>query len=191
MHKAVRDKTTNNIYCFTSNALRILYFVFLCLIFILFFLCIGKSGEKPSIGVAFDLRFWSSVLFTFFFFPLGKGQWKNSNASFLFSLRNPNNMQPFKCPIINGKNGNANYCNPSEQHLVEVMICTSMTMPAVTQAHIATLVTHTNPHQDTNITPHKPSHCLLVATTSHQQKLKCFTEELQHSAKHMNEGTVI
>ena len=22
-------------------------------------------------------------------------------------------MQPFKCPIINGKNGNAIYCNPS------------------------------------------------------------------------------
>ena len=44
---------------------------------------------------------------------LGSAQWKSSNVSFLFSLRNPNNMQPFKCPIINGQNGYAIYCNPS------------------------------------------------------------------------------
>ena len=48
-----------------------------------------------------------------FFLLLGSGQYKSSYVSFLFSLRNPNNMQPFKCPIINGKNGNAIHCYPS------------------------------------------------------------------------------
>ena len=55
----------------------------------------------------------SNKLFLIFFFLLLGSGWKSSNVSFLFSLRNPNNMQPFKCPIINGKNGNAIYCDPS------------------------------------------------------------------------------
>ena len=46
--------------------------------------------------------------FFFFFHPLGAG-YKSSNVSFLFSLRNPNNLQPFKCPIIT--NGYAIHCN--------------------------------------------------------------------------------
>ena len=50
---------------------------------------------------------------SFFLLLLGSYQYKSSNVSFLFSLRNPNNMQPFKCPIINGKNSNAIYCSPS------------------------------------------------------------------------------
>ena len=53
------------------------------------------------------------IIIVYFSFLLGSGQYKSSNASFLFSLRNPNNTQPFKCPIINGKNGHAIYCNPS------------------------------------------------------------------------------
>ena len=37
--------------------------------------------------------------------------YKASNASFLFSLRNPNNMQPFKCPVKD--TGYAIYCSSS------------------------------------------------------------------------------
>ena len=40
----------------------------------------------------------------------GSEKYKGSNVSFLFSLRNPNDMQPFKCPIINGKNAYAINC---------------------------------------------------------------------------------
>ena len=57
---------------------------------------------------------WARVIIILNFLILFLGsQWKSSNVSFLFSLRNPNNMQPFKCPIINGKNRYAIYCNPS------------------------------------------------------------------------------
>ena len=60
-------------------------------------------------------RAWERGCFNLFcivFIP-GNSQYKRSNASFLFSLRNPSNLAPFKCPIINGKNGNAIYCDPS------------------------------------------------------------------------------
>ena len=63
-----------------------------------------------------------------------------------------------------------------EQHLVEVMIFTSVTTPTLTKTHIATLVTHINLHLDISITLNKPSHCLLEVIGSHQQKLKYFTE---------------
>ena len=53
------------------------------------------------------------IILNFLILFLGSGQYKSSNVSFLFSLRNPNNMQPFKCPIINGKNVQAIYCNSS------------------------------------------------------------------------------
>ena len=59
-------------------------------------------------------RAWERGCFNLFcivFIP-GYGQWKSSTASFLFSLRNPSNLAPFKCPIINGKNGYAIYCGP-------------------------------------------------------------------------------
>ena len=49
----------------------------------------------------------------FFIAHAGSGQYKSSSESFLFSLRNPNNMQPFKCPIINGKSSYAIHCHPS------------------------------------------------------------------------------
>ena len=52
------------------------------------------------------------IILNFLILFLGSG-YKSSNVSFLFSLRNPNNMQPFKCPIINGKNGYAIICTPS------------------------------------------------------------------------------
>ena len=65
---------------------------------------------------------------------------------------------------------------PMERHSVELMICTSPTMPTATKALSATLVTHTNHQQDINSTLLKPSRCLLVATTSHPQKSKYFTE---------------
>ena len=55
----------------------------------------------------------NKLFLIFFFFLLLGSNWKSSNDSFLFSLRNPNNMQPFKCPIINGKNSNAILCNSS------------------------------------------------------------------------------
>ena len=55
----------------------------------------------------------NNYILNFLILFLGSGQSKSSNVSFLFSLRNPNNMQPFKCPIINGKNGYAIYCTPS------------------------------------------------------------------------------
>ena len=53
------------------------------------------------------------IILNFLLLLLGSGHYKSSNDSFLFSLRNPNNMQPFKCPIINGKNGYAIICNSS------------------------------------------------------------------------------
>ena len=58
---------------------------------------------------------WARVIIILNFLILFPGslQYKSSNVSFLFSLRNPNNIQPFRCPIINGKNGNAIISNPS------------------------------------------------------------------------------
>ena len=53
------------------------------------------------------------IIVNFLILYLGSPQHKSSNVSFLFSLRNPNNMQPFKCPIINSKNVHAIYCHPS------------------------------------------------------------------------------
>ena len=57
---------------------------------------------------------WARVIIILNFLILFLGsQHKSSNVSFLFSLRNPNNMQPFKCPIINGKNCYAIHCHSS------------------------------------------------------------------------------
>ena len=64
----------------------------------------------------------------------------------------------------------------SEHHLVEVVICTSLTMPTPTKTRIVTLATHTNHHLGISTALHRPGHCLLIATNSHQQKLKYFTE---------------
>ena len=63
----------------------------------------------------------------------------------------------------------------TEQHSVEVMICTSLTMATLSKTRIVTLATHTNHQLGISLTLHKPSR-LLVATSSHQQKLKYFTE---------------
>ena len=71
----------------------------------------------------------------------------------------------------------------TEQYLVEVMICSSITMPTLTKARIVTLATHTCHQLGISMALHKPSRCLLVATSSHQQKLKYFTEQLQHFTK--------
>ena len=65
----------------------------------------------------------------------------------------------------------------TEQHSVEFMICTSITMPTLTKARIMlTLAAHTSHQLGISIALNKPSRCLLVAATSHQQKLKYFTE---------------
>ena len=64
----------------------------------------------------------------------------------------------------------------TEQHLVEVMICTSLTMPTLTEARIVTLATHTSHQLSISMALNKPSRCLLVASASHQQKLKFFIE---------------
>ena len=74
----------------------------------------------------------------------------------------------------------------TEQHLVGVVICTSLTMPTLTKARIVTLATHTSHQLGISLALHKPSRCLLVAPTSHQQKLKYSTEQLQHSTKNMD-----
>ena len=73
----------------------------------------------------------------------------------------------------------------TEQYLVKVMTCTSLTMPTLTKTRIVTLATHTKHQLGISITLPKPSR-LLVAHTSHQQKLKYFTEQLQHSTKNTN-----
>ena len=52
-----------------------------------------------------------NIIFDLPHFFLGSG-YKSSNVSFLFSLRNPDNMQPFKCPIITGNTAKAICCNP-------------------------------------------------------------------------------
>ncbi|XP_028392774.1 E3 ubiquitin-protein ligase TRIM33-like [Dendronephthya gigantea] len=72
-------------------------------------LCDGKTGTVVLVKVGnwifggYTDQTWQSC----------SGQYKTSNASFLFSLRNPNNLQPFKCSLINGKNENAICCHPS------------------------------------------------------------------------------
>ena len=71
----------------------------------------------------------------------------------------------------------------TEQHLVEVMICTSLTMPTLTNTRIVALATHTKHQLGISVALHKPSRCLLVSATSNQQKLKYFTEQLQHFTK--------
>ena len=38
------------------------------------------------------------------------GQYKRSTKSFLFSLRNKDNLKPFKCPIYDHRNGYAIAC---------------------------------------------------------------------------------
>ena len=50
----------------------------------------------------------------FFLLVFGLPQYKTSNASFIFSLRNPNNLPPFKCSIIRGRNERAIGCHPSD-----------------------------------------------------------------------------
>ncbi|XP_028392844.1 uncharacterized protein LOC114517348 [Dendronephthya gigantea] len=60
--------------------------------------CDGKAGTVVLVKVGnwifggYTDQIWN-----------GSGEYKTSNASFLFSLRNPNNLQPFKCSLINGK----------------------------------------------------------------------------------------
>ncbi|XP_028391873.1 uncharacterized protein LOC114516548 [Dendronephthya gigantea] len=39
------------------------------------------------------------------------GQYKRSNSSFLFSLKNKENIRPFKCPIRDGQNDKAICCH--------------------------------------------------------------------------------
>ena len=63
----------------------------------------------------------------------------------------------------------------TEQYLV-LVICTSLTMPTLIKTHIVILVLHTNHQLGISMALHKPDRCLLVATTSHQQKLKHFIE---------------
>ena len=63
----------------------------------------------------------------------------------------------------------------TEHHLVEVVICASLAMPTLTKARIVILAAHTN-QLGISMALNKPSRCLLVAATSHQQKLKYFTE---------------
>ena len=103
VYKAVHDKT---IFLALHQMLCAFNFLFICFTFLR-----GKVWCKPYNG------FYLIDVFSYnccsIFFSLGSGQYKSSNASFLFSLRNPNNMQPFKCPIINGKNGDAIYSHPS------------------------------------------------------------------------------
>ena len=66
----------------------------------------------------------------------------------------------------------------TEQHLVVVMISTSITMSTLTKARIVftALAAHTSHQLGISIALNKPSCCLLVAVTSHQQKLNYFTE---------------
>ena len=64
----------------------------------------------------------------------------------------------------------------TEQYLVEEMICSLLTMPTLTKTRPVTLATRTNHQLGFSITLNKPSRCLQVAATSHQQKLKYFTE---------------
>ena len=75
----------------------------------------------------------------------------------------------------------------TEQHLVEVMISTSITMPTLTKARIVFTLAAPISHQlGISIALNKPSRCLLVAATSHQQKLTYFTEQLRHSTRNAN-----
>ena len=72
----------------------------------------------------------------------------------------------------------------TEQHLVKEMIWPSRTSQVTTTAMVivieaivvVTLAPHTSHHMAINMTPNKPSRCLLVDATSHQQPLKYFTE---------------
>ena len=41
------------------------------------------------------------------------GEYKRSTKSFLFSLRNKDNLTPFKCPIHDHQNDKAIWCQPS------------------------------------------------------------------------------
>ena len=70
-----------------------------------------------------------------------------------------------------------------EQYLLEVVIWPSLTMPTLTKTRVVTLATRTSHQLGISVTLHKPSRCLLVANTSHQQKLKYSTEQLQHFTK--------
>ena len=53
-----------------------------------------------------------------------------------------------------------------------VMIFSSVALQTETNAHTATLVTHTNPLQDTILALHKPKLCWRAARDSHQVRLK-------------------
>ena len=45
-------------------------------------------------------------------FVLGQHVPKSSEECFLFSLKNEHKLAPFKCPLVEGRNDSAIYCNP-------------------------------------------------------------------------------
>ena len=73
--------------------------------------------KSRGIGCTADLRCW---LFTtvcqvskykyFYLSSASVGEYKRSTKSFLFSLRNKDNLRPFKCPVYDNQNGRAIYC---------------------------------------------------------------------------------
>jgi hypothetical protein len=46
----------------------------------------------------------------FSYFSVSLGEYKHSTSSFVFSLRNKDNLPPFKCPIYDHRKNNAIYC---------------------------------------------------------------------------------
>ena len=100
--------------------------------------------------------------------------YKRSNVSFLFSLKNKDNVPPLKLLFIRTIKMQLAAILVKDQPLAEVMICTSVMTLIPINIHTPTLATYTNLHQDTSTALNKPNPFLLEVITLHQPKLKCF-----------------
>ena len=101
------------------------------------------------------------------------GECKGSTISFLFSLRNKDNLPPFKCPIYDHENDRAIYCDACYGACFgsgrDLYIKDNSNTNRI---YTATLVSHTDLHQDINLALHESKLCWRVVRTFNHQRLK-------------------
>ena len=103
---------------------------------------------------------------------LGQG-YKQSNVSFLFSLKNKDNVSPFKASV-NKNHQDAIYSSPNcgPSFGGHDMICASVMTLIPINNHLPTLDTHTSLQQNMATILNKPNPFLLEVIILHQLKLK-------------------
>ena len=106
-----------------------------------------------------------------------------SNVSFLFSLKNKDNVPPFKAPVKFISFRSPWILLVSYLAFVLVMICSSVMTLIPINNHTPTLATNINLQQGTSGALNKPNPFLLEVFTLHQLKLKYFIK-LNNTADH-------